>query len=581
MIRPATSSLALGLLVSATALGGLACTGSIGDGAGLGAKPGPVNGPGRPNPGVNDPPPGPPVTADDGAGPMPLRRMTINEFNNTVRDLLGQDVPQITDESGFSGDIEAFDHGFLRGAAVGSANDARLFSQLSDSIATTAMGKMATLMPQGCATPAAGAEEGCAKKFIDEFGLRAFRRPPTSDETADLFALYQKVRGAEIGLGFPEAVRTLISAMLQSPMFTYRWELGDYKGNTQQLARLDDYAIASRLSYMILASMPDAELFSAAAAGQLTDPGKIGDQARRLLASDKAKLGLGEFVVQWLNVSYLPTLSKDESFVNFTPAVAKSMLLENASFFASIMQGKSSKLEQLYTSSSSFLDAGLAKLYGVSGVTGTQMKAVDLNPQQRAGILTQGSFLAAMADGDQPHPIRRGLLILNQVLCVPIAPPANFMPPPVEDVAPNIPNRTRFEKSTMREPSCAGCHTRINMPGFAFENYDATGAWRDTDASQPVNAAGVFPFADGDYMFKNGVDFSKAIATSKEARECFTRQFLQYSLRRPLLDSEQGSVKVISEAFAASGYDLKELLVATAKTRAFTYRQPLDGEGQP
>jgi hypothetical protein len=573
----------LAALVSAT-LGGLACTGSIGDQLGPDGKP-IAPGPNRPTPKPTDPPPGPPVTADDTAGPLPLRRLTINEFNNTVRDLLGQDVPVITDETGVSSDLEAFDHGFLRGSAVGSANDARLFSQLADGIAATAMGKMATLMPQGCAAPAGGAEEGCAKKFIDEFGLRAFRRPPSNDEKADLFALYQRVRGSEVGLAFPEAIRSLISAMLQSPMFSYRWELGDAKTNNQtngqQILRLDDYAMASRLSYMILASMPDAELFAAAAAGQLTDPDKIGDQVRRLVGSDKAKLGLAEFVVQWLNVSYLPTLSKDESFTNFTPAVARSMLNENGAFFASIVQGKNAKLEQLYTSSASFLDAGLAKLYGVSGVTGTQMKAVDLNPQQRAGILTQGSFLAAMADGDQPHPIRRGLLILNQVLCVPIAPPANFMPPPVEDVAPNIPNRTRFEKSTMREPSCSGCHTRINMPGFAFENFDAVGAWRDTDAGQPVNAAGVFPFAAGDYSFKNGVDFSKAIATSQEARDCFTRQFLQYSLRRPLLDSEAGSVKTISEAFAASGYDLKELMVATAKTRAFTYRQPLAGEGQP
>jgi hypothetical protein len=256
------------------------------------------------------------------------------------------------------------------------------------------------------------------------------------------------------------------------------------------------------------------------------------------------------------------------------------MLRESGAFFAAVMQGKASKLEDLFTSSASFIDGPLAKLYGVSGVTGADLKPVDLNPSQRAGILTLGAFTAGLADADQPHSVRRGLMLLDKVLCRPIAPPANFVPPPIKDVAPNITNRKRFEESTMADASCSACHTLINNAGFAFENYNAVGAWRDTDAGQPVDASGTFRFDSGEVAFKNGVDFSKAIATSKEARDCFAKQFLEYSLRRPVLDSEQGSIKAIGDAFAASGYDLKELLVATAKTRAFTYRMPLAGEGQ-
>ena len=165
------------------------------------------------------------------------------------------------------------------------------------------------------------------------------------------------------------------------------------------------------------------------------------------------------------------------------------------------------------------------------------------------------------------------------MLCTPIIPPPDFVPPPVKDVAPNISNRKRFEESTLTEASCSACHGRINNSGFAFENYDAVGAWRDTDANMPVNASGSFPFESGEVAFKNGVEFSKAIATSKEARDCFTKQFLEYSLRRPTLPSEQGSVKAMADAFAASGYDLKELLLATTKTRAFTHRMPQAGEG--
>ncbi len=570
----------MAMLMTGTALAGLGCTGAVGDAPMQGpgpSNPGPV---GRPDPMTGAPvaPPPAPVTPDDAAGPLPLRRMTFNEYNNTVRDLIGMDAPAVGQAGGFSSDVEAFEHGFLNGATVGSSNDARLFSTLSDGIATVAMGRLATLMPQGCAAPAAGGEEACAKRFIEEFGLRAFRRPLLNDEKADLLALYTRVRGAEVGLTYPEAARTMVSAILQSPMFHYRWELSPASGNG--VVRLDDYAMASRLSYTVMASMPDPELFAAAAAGQLTNPEKIAEHARRLLASDKAKLGLGEFIVQWLNVSSLPTLSKDETYINYSPAVGEAMLRESGTFFASIMQGPSSKLEALFTSSASFVDGPLAKLYGVTSVTGAGMQAVTLNPTQRAGILTHGSFLAGHADGDEPHPVRRGLLILDKVLCTPIIPPPDFVPPPVKDVAPNISNRQRFEESTLTEASCSACHGRINNSGFAFENYDAVGAWRDTDANMPVNSSGTFPFQAGDVSFKNGVEFSKAIATSQEARDCFTKQFLEYSLRRPTLPSEQGSVKAMSEAFAASGYDLKELLVATTKTLAFTHRMPLAGEGQ-
>src|SRR6185503_7309307 len=140
---------------------------------GMGMGTDPVTG--RPNPGT--PGGGPPISADDAAGPLPLRRLTISEFNNTVRDLIGADVPLIDQATGVSSDLEAFEHGYLKGSTVGSATDARTFSKLADAIAEKALTRLNTLLPQGCATPAAAAEESCAKKFIEEFGLRAFRRP--------------------------------------------------------------------------------------------------------------------------------------------------------------------------------------------------------------------------------------------------------------------------------------------------------------------------------------------------------------------------------------------------------------------
>ena len=592
MIRPVRTTPVLAL--AGAALFGLACVGGIGGGTGgdsSGSGPGsnPGGGPGRGGGNSNDPSspgnggggPSSGTNAQDSVGPKPVRRLTNTEYNNTIRDLLGIDAPVITADLGLASDLEAWERGFLEGATVGSANDARIFVELSEKIAAQVMPRIGELLPQGCASPAAGAEEGCAQQFIEQFGLRAFRRPLTDGEKEDLQALYTSIRAPEVGLTFPEAIRTLIGAMLQSPMFTYRWEVGETPTTDGDLVRLSHYEVASQLSYLTLASMPDAELFDAAGAGKLNDPDEIAAQARRLLSSDKAKAGLAEFIVQWLNVTALPSLTKDESFTNYNPEVGQAMLAESGMFFADLMQSQSDgKLEQLFTSSSTYVNGPLAKLYGDTSVTGAEMQKVSLNPEQRAGILTHGSFLAGHSDGDEPHPIHRGLEVLEKVLCTAIVPPADFVPPPVMDVDPSLSNRERFEKSTTSEPSCAACHVRINAVGFAFENYDAVGAWRTTDAGKPVNASGTYPFDGGDASFTNAVEFSHAVAASKEARNCMTKQFLEYALRRPSTSVEKVSIQSMAEAFEKSGYDLKELLVATTKTRAFTHRKPLEGEGQ-
>jgi hypothetical protein len=217
----------------------------------------------------------------------------------------------------------------------------------------------------------------------------------------------------------------------------------------------------------------------------------------------------------------------------------------------------------------------------MTNVTGTQLQQVNLNPNQRAGILTHGSILAATSDADEAHPVHRGLEVLEKVLCTVIVPPQDFVPPPVKDVSPTLSNRQRFEEATNGGPSCQGCHVKINGMGFAFENYDAVGGWRDTDAGMPVNASGSFPFSTGEVTYKNAVELTKHIAKSKEARDCFAKQFLEYTLRRPIIDAvEEGSLEGIGKSFADSDYDLKELLVATTKARAFTHRAPLAGEGQ-
>jgi hypothetical protein len=574
MIRPDRLS---PFLLAVAVLGG-GCTGQVADGMGgdTPGQPGP-NGP-KPPGQLPDPPSSTtPISPEDSAGPTPLRRLTVFEYNNTIRDLLGVGGSSI-EAGGVAVDLPS-DVGFVNGAPITSSVDARQFLDVTEKLTGTSA--VAALLPQGCAAPGAGGEQGCAKQFIKQFGLRAYRRPLTSDEEADLLTLYTKVRAADVGATYEEGIRALIDGMIQSPYFLYRWELGGQPVKDGSLVRLDSYEIASRLSYFLTATMPDGPLFEAAGRNELVYPDKVADQARRLLASPKAKDGLRDFVIQWLGVSGLVGMQKDPSFTGYSPEVARAMLDETTEFFAALVQGPQAKLQTLFTAPTSFLNASLAKLYGVDNVSGDNLRSVPLKASERGGILTQGSFLAGNSDADAGHPIRRAVRVLRNMTCLSIEPPSNVEIPPVKDRTPGQTTRARFEESTNGGALCLGCHGTINPVGFAFENYDAVGAYRTTEEGKPVDASGTINLSTGTVNVHNAMELEQALSTAPEVRECMTKQFVRYVLRRVEVPEEKGSLAALGAAFARSDYDLKELLIATTKVRAFTHRQPLPGEGQP
>jgi len=591
MFRPNSISLSL----VAAALLGLGCTGTVGDGAPPGTPPGtnppgtnpPGGNPGTNPPGTNPPgttppgtqPPPPPINPADTtnlAGPNNLRRLNILEYNNTIRDLLGETAPV---SGGFNVDIST-DVGFVAGAKITSSVDARQFSEASDKLATAASSRLAMLVPQGCnvASTVAADNEKCAKDFIKQFGLRAYRRPLNPDEETDLFTLYKAQRDG--GLTFAEAMKGLITGMIQSPYFLYRWELGDQGIKDGPLVRFNSYEIASRLSYFLWASMPDQTLFDLAAKNALQNPDAIAAEAKRLLASPKAKDGIRDFAIQWLDVDSVPSLDKDPSYTNYTPAVGNSMLNETATFMTELLLGQNAtgKIDTLYNSSSSYLDAKLAKLYGVTNVTGDTLKQAALNPAQRAGILTQGAWLASHADGDFAHPVKRGVFVLNHVLCQNIPPPVGFEVPQLADRKPTETNREHYSQhATMA--FCAGCHSKIDATGFAFEIFDAVGGYRTTEVGKPIDAKGSLQLASGTIAFNDAVDLSKKIAGTPEVRDCMSRHWLRYMLRRLEVTEEEGSLKLLADSFQKANFDIRELIVAVTKTRAFTHRKPFEGEG--
>ena len=586
----------VGLLGSLAAIGILAvvgCTGSVGGkdspggpspGAPGGGRPGTGTTPGNGNGsggGSNLPPPPPvnPAETTNLAGQQHLRRLTLLEYGNTIRDLLGVQAPA-SRGGGFSVDIPGT-AGFVNGAKITSSVDAKQFVDASEQLATAAAGRLGELLPSGCfpAPAAANAQDDCARQFIKQFGMRAYRRPVTGAEETDMFDYYKGLRGGDVGASFPDAIKDLIAGIIQTPQFLYRWELGEAPIKDGPLFRLNSWEIASRLSYFLWASMPDGELFAAAQNGELQNLDRIAQEARRMLKDAKAKDAIRDFHLQWLDVEGLPDMQKDPSFTAYTPETAQSMLNETAELASSILLGPqaSGKLSDLFSSPASIIDARVARVYGVGNVTGDNMRQVALNPEQRAGVLTHGSFLASHADADLSHPVKRGVHIVRNVLCMELADPDGLEIP--ELPAPKPGQTTRERYAGHEQGACAACHVKIDTVGFAFENYDATGGFRTTEAGKPVDSSGTVSLPSGDIKFTRGIDFIKAVASSPELRGCVAKQWLRYVLRRQEVAEEAGSVEALDKAFESSGWDVREMLVAVTKTRAFTHRKPGADEG--
>ena len=568
------------------------CTGQVG--SRNGSTPGGPGGPGPGGPGGGSPggsvPGGPGGGTPGGmAGPGPggmtvqpgqevpgvavFHRLTRAEYNNTLRDLLGD-----TSAPGkaFAADQESGKSGFFSGGAIANA-DANHLLEATEAVAASAMKRLPELLPCKSLPAAQGEQDQCAKDFIAQFGKRAFRRPLTGEENTDLVAFYtgQRMSGSD----FQNAMRMVISAFLMSPQFLYRWEVAPRAAiKDGAFVRYSGYEIASRLSYMLWASMPDEALFGLAEQNKLSTPAQIEAEARRMLADPKAKDMMADFVHQWLGVSELKSVPKDPKvYPNYTPALVDSLLAESAAFAAATILQGDGKMASLFTSNRSFLDTNLAALYGGTG--GAALAPAELNAAQRGGILTHGSFLAGHASSDESNPTRRGKVMTDRVVCVEIALPPDDVPDP-KPPAPNLSVRERFEEHS-KQPCATACHGIMDPLGFAFENYNGIGAWQTMDGGKPVNASGSLRIDGQEKPFKNALEVGRMLGESRQVADCLARQFLRYALKRKEQVGDEAGIAAALGAFSSKGYDIRELLVALTKTKAFTHRYPSTGEVLP
>jgi hypothetical protein len=485
------------------------------------------------------------------AGPQPLRRLSRVEYENTVRDLfaLGASV-----DSGLPLDARG-DSGFTLAGAVGEVDAERLQAS-AERVATSAVAQgLPGLM--GC-TPEGASESSCVRQFLQSFGRRAFRRPATEAELTDLEALYQQARGS-LQLPVSDAITLLLSALLQAPQFLYLWERTNADDPAAQLVALNSHELASRLSYLLWRTMPDAGLLQAVDEGRLATPGDVEREARRLLGDSRAEDAMVELVRGWFR---LPDRHDD--------ALSSAASGETELFVKSVLRAGGS-FESLLTSPTNFVNDVLAPLYGAPGVEGSELREQVVNAQQRFGLLTQVAFLGTNADGAQSHPVKRGAVILHQVLCAELPPVPDDVPQP-EPQREGVPNRERFEAHSQN--ACAvGCHRLLDPLGFAFESYDGAGRWRSTDAGQLVDASGSVELPSGArFEFSDARQLVTQLGASAEARGCAAKQALRLALNRHDLAADEASLAQMLAAFAGTGYDLRELLVSVATTPSFAYR---------
>lgn len=526
-----------------------------------------ITGPGGSGTGatVVDPVTGKPVPVDPKApepilpgkvvpGPMPLLRLTRSQYANAVAELFrfnSASMPALD----LPVDPRA-DHGFAVATPVGEVDTTRL-QDAADAIAAAATKNLSTLLP---CDPAKGEKE-CASKFIESFGRRAFRRALTTSEVTDLVALYDMGRGG-LGFDFAGAIAQVIRGLMQAPQFIYRWELGPKPAKVAgQVVALTADEIASRLSFFLWGSMPDDALFMAADTGKLATPVDVAREARRMLADPKSRATIDAFHRQWLHLKEDPSTD-----------LAKAMDGETTKFAQSVFEKGGGLLDKLLLSPTSFVNKALADIYEVKGVTGTALTEQMLDAEKRFGVFTQPSFLTATAAGSQSHPMRRGKLVYEQLLCGGLPPqPANVPPPPA--LKPNQSNRERF--TTIAENPCAtACHGLLNPFGFAFENYDGVGKYRTQDGGKNIDASGMITLDEKPVSFNNAKTLMSALAASPTVRDCIATQWSRFALSRAEMPTEGAALASARDAFKRAQFDLRELLVAVTQTPSFLNRTP-------
>lgn len=490
-----------------------------------------------------------------------LRRLTRTQYGRTIHDLLGREVEGLDD---FVADekIGAFDVNLNAPVSEVAVED---YMIAAERLAEAVVDDLGMVVP--CDLD----DQACPAEFVRDFGARAYRRPLEESEVARALALFDAADSAE------EGVQLVIQGMLQSPYFLYQLELGMTPTGDEEVVPLTDHELASRLSYMLWGSMPDAELRAVADSGALHETDTLTTQVERMLEDERTASAIGHFHVQWMGMDDLSAAGKQSA--EDWATLSSSMAEELQRFSSWVILEDDARLATLLTTPTGFVDGALAELYGVelpAGAEPSDFTRIELDPDQRGGLLTLAGVLAAHAHGIESAPVLRGQLVQeNLILCGPLPPPPPEVNDGIGELDPNLPAKQRYAEHAT-DGTCAACHQLMDPLGFGFEHYDGLGAYRTMETlgngeAVPVDATGELAGADVEASFDGAVELSKLLAMSSVVHRCMVHQWMQFGLSRPLTNADQCSNEALIEDFLENDGDLRTMLHRLASSTAMRH----------
>jgi hypothetical protein len=413
--------------------------------------------------------------------------------------------------------------------------------------------------------PAAGEEQACAEKILTNIAHHAYRRPISADDLPQLMALYKQ--GASTG-GFESGVRLALQKVLVSPEFIFRAELDPANQPAGTVHRLGDVELASRLSFFLWSSIPDDELLAVAERGQLSDPAMLEHQVQRMMADPRSQALVQNFIGQWLFLRNIPKMQPDlTAFTYFDDNLRRALEKETELVVANEMRQDDSVVN-LLTTNYTFLNQRLAEHYGIEGIYGTEFRRVAITDPKRYGLLGQASIMAVTAYPNRTAPTIRGKWVLEQLLGTPPPPPPPNVPAlKIDENQKVLTMRQRMEEHRV-SPQCAVCHRIMDPIGFALDNFDGLGKWRDTEGEEVIDPSGVLP--DGTPF--DGPQGLRDILVHQKRDvfvENFTERLLTYALGRGTEEYDQPVVRKIAREAGAKNYRWSAIILGIVQSKPF------------
>ncbi len=491
-------------------------------------------------------------------------RLTRRQYDRSVTSLVGDEsnpaegfVPEPGSEQGFQNDayslrVRQLEAGQFQAAAKALA-------------ANVVQNRLEDILP---CDEAQLTTDTCQQSFVEEFGARAFRRPLSVEEKERYLSLFQlgtQKGDAKLGL------TVSIEAMLQSPYFLYRFELGDFDPANPGEVVLTEHEVASALSYLLTDAPPDEALRASVSVEDLSDPLVRRQHAERLLASAPARDAQLEFYRQLFEYLSLEEVMKDPDVFPEFDSLRDSFHREMDAYAGHVVFESDGSLQTLLTASYTFADSTLGDFLGIE-VSGDSFVQTTTDPGERAGILSLAGFNAVTSAQTRTSPVNRGRFIREKLLCYHIGEPPQGIDLTLPTLEAGMTAREQLEQKTS-PPACAGCHSVMNPVGFGMESLDALGRFRTEDNSLPIDDQGeLTETRDIDGPFSGVPELADRLAQSKQVEECFAIQAFRYASGRGETSSDSCSLVELRDLFIASGGNLKELPIAFAVSDGFIHR---------